>query len=149
MTITSLPKLAEQGRCTTNNVIRSTEMTNSEERKIILRMIEEGKVSAEEGARLLAAMNTAGDEAIETVNVSAPGISNRFLHVRVTDLVTGKQKVRVNIPTSLVSFGLRFVPKNQEVDVQSIQEAIDTGYTGLIVDVYDEEDGNHVEVYLE
>ena len=49
MTRTSLPKPAEQGRYTTNNAIRSTEMTNSEERKIILRMIEEIKRTPKKG----------------------------------------------------------------------------------------------------
>jgi hypothetical protein len=126
-------------------------MRSSEERVMILRMIEEGKISAEDGARLLAAMTEAEDASLTTTTVPAP-ISqngNRFLHVRVTDLQTGKRKVSVNIPVTLVSFALRFVPESAGINVDQVRTAIENGYTGTVVDVYDEEDNQHVEVVLE
>ena len=123
-------------------------MTSSDERTMILRMIEEGKISVEEGARLLAAL---GEEPpVDTAAQIEPiGSGSRFLHVRVTDSVTGKQKVRVNIPTGLVSFGLRFVPNSAGFDTSAVQQAIDAGFVGQIADIQDDEDGNHVEIFIE
>ena len=40
--------------------------------------------------------------------------------MRVTNGVTGKQKVDINIPLSLVDMVLRFVPQNSKVDVQKL-----------------------------
>ena len=119
---------------------------------MILRMIEEGKISAEDGARLLAAMNEAEDAALatpSTMPVPVTSNGNRFLHVRVTDMKTGKRKVSINIPIALVSFGLRFVPESAGVNVNEVRAAIENGYTGTVVDVDDEEDGEHVEIMLE
>ena len=69
--------------------------------------------------------------------------------MRVTNGVTGKQKVDVNIPLSLVDFGLRFVPQNSKMDVQNIRDAIASGMRGRIVDVMDSEKGDHVEIFFE
>jgi hypothetical protein len=150
-------------------------MASSEERMMILRMVEEGKITPEEGARLLAAMGEREAAAEPDVAPAAepsgsaagqgwasapysgdfagdntPGsLSGRFFHVRVTNGMTGKQKVDVNIPLSLVDFGLRFVPQNDKVDVQTIRDAIASGMRGRIVDVMDSEKGDHVEIFVE
>lgn len=120
-------------------------MTTNEERMMILRMVEEGKISAEEGTRLLRALGS--DEATTTqISTANPA---RHLRILVTDLVTGKQKVSVNIPLALVSIGLSFVPDNAGVDKVALRAAIDSGLTGRIIDVQDDEDGQHVEIFLE
>jgi hypothetical protein len=120
-------------------------MATNEERMMILRMVEESKISAEEGTRLLKALSA--DEATSTQ--AAPTGSTRYMRVRVTDLVTGKQKVSVNIPLTLVSFGLRFVPDSAGVDKSALLAAIESDMTGRIIDVQDNEDGHHVEIFLE
>jgi hypothetical protein len=82
--------------------------------------------------------------------VNAPSsLSGRVFHVRVTNGVTGKQKVDVNIPLSLVDFGLRFIPPNSKVDVHKLREAIASGTRGRIIDVMDSEKGDHVEIFFE
>jgi hypothetical protein len=163
-------------------------MASSEERMMILRMVEEGKITPEEGARLLAAMGEqrAPAETVDAVAdyAAAPGgagyagtggaaygdgaayagaagggdfagagmgssLSGRVLRVRVSSGSTGKQKVDVNIPLSLVDFGLRFVPQSAKMDVQKVRDAIATGVRGRIVDVMDNEKGDHVEIFVE
>ena len=85
----------------------------------------------------------------------APGTtaSGRWLRIRVTDVNTGRPKVNVNIPMGLVNVGLKmgakFAPEVDGLDVQQITEAINSGMTGKIIDVMDEEDGEHVEIYVE
>ncbi len=127
-------------------------MASQEERMVILRMIEEGKITPEEGARLLAAIGereersaAAPQPAARTFDAAPNG---RFLHVRVTNMHTGKQKVTVNVPLGIVDMGLRFVPQNDKFDPQVIREAIRSGLTGPIVDVVDEEKGERVEVTI-
>ena len=120
-------------------------MTTNEERMMILRMVEEGKVSAEEGTRLLKALGS--DETAVTPSLAAN--SARQIRVLVTDLVTGKQKVSVNIPLALVTVGLRFVPDSAGVDKAALRAAIESGMSGRIIDVQDDEHGQHVEIFLE
>ncbi|HKZ55922.1 MAG TPA: hypothetical protein VJ123_10605 [Anaerolineales bacterium] len=123
-------------------------MANSEERLKILRMIEEGKITAEEGARLLAALSKA-----ERRRTTPPQSGSRWLRVRVTDVATGKASINVNLPMGLVNVGLRmgarFVPEMQGMDLEELAEAMRQGLTGKIVDVVDEEQGQRVEVYVE
>jgi hypothetical protein len=120
-------------------------MATNEERMMILRMVEEGKVSAEEGTRLLKAL---GNDENEVTGARLTD-SSRHVRVLVTDLVTGKQKVSVNIPLALVAMALRFIPNSAGIDKSALFAAIDTGMTGRIIDVQDDEHGQHVEIFLE
>lgn len=121
----------------------------TEERMKILKMIEEGKITAEEGTRLLAALGKQKRKR----PVSQEGEPS-WLRVRVTDVNSGKEAVRVNLPFSLVNVGLkmgaRFVPDiEQELAMEELAEALKEGLTGKIVDVVDEEDGKRVEIFIE
>lgn len=127
-------------------------MVSAEERMAILRMVEEGKISPEEGARLLAALGErepAADPEPEPASRPLELNNGRQFRVRVSNAATGKQKVSINIPVGLVDMGLRFVPPNSKFDVQPIREALRTGVSGRIVDVYDEEKGDRVEIFIE
>lgn len=123
-------------------------MSTAEERMRILEMIREGKVTAEEGANLLEALSRA-----KPTPPPPPIRDLRVLRVRITDLDTGKTKVNVNIPMSLVNVGIklgaRFTPTNVDVDTEEIMEAIKSGASGKLVDVEDAESGEHIEVYVE
>lgn len=134
-------------------------MTTAEERMKILNMVAEGKISAEEGAKLLKVLKQSksknhvhGVSSVPGVP-SVPGIEPRFLRVRVMDLRTGKMKVNVSLPIGLIDVGLRmgarFVPDMVELDVDEITEAIREGMRGKIIDVEDTGEGEHVEVFLE
>jgi hypothetical protein len=123
-------------------------MATVEERMQILKMVEEGKISAEEGAKLLAAL-AAG----KSVPTKREGGAPKQFRVRVTDLNSGRNKVNINIPMSLVNVGLkmgaRFAPDIEGVNFDEIMEAVRSGSQGKIVDVVDEEDGERVEIYVE
>ncbi len=125
-------------------------MATVEERMQILKMIEEGKISAEEGAKLLAALS-AGSKA--EASKREPGGGAKQFRVRVTDLASGRNKVNINIPMSLVNVGIkmgaRFAPDIEGIDFDEIVTAIKSGSQGKIVDVVDEEDGERVEIYVE
>lgn len=127
-------------------------MANAEERMKILKMIDEGKLSAEEGARLLSALS-AGQKTPSSTNGSLGTGSARWLRVRVTDNVSGRSKATVQIPISLIDAGMKigahFAPEVAGVDMTDIMEALRSGVTGKIIDVTDDEDGEHVEIFVE
>lgn len=81
-------------------------------------------------------------------------ISAKWIRIRVTDIKTGKSKANVKIPASLAEFGMkmatRYASADMEgVDMNQIVEAAKNGSEGLLVDVEDEEKGEHVEIYVE
>jgi hypothetical protein len=117
----------------------------------ILNMIREGKISAEEGAKLLSAL---GDSEKPTRAPSSRASGEpRWFRVRVTDLVNGKTKVSVNIPFGLMEWGMQigaqFAPEVGDLDFEQLKEMLESGVEGKVVDVIDEEDGEHVEIFIE
>jgi len=129
-----------------------------EERVRILRLLEEGKISADEAGKLLDALGTKKSE------------KARWLKVRVYDVGSSKPKVNVNVPLSLmkivIKVGGKFsfaIPKKAkeslkekgidlEGSVNDIVESLNqlTKEGGLpLVDVVDDESGERVEVYVE
>lgn len=125
-------------------------MVTTEERMKILKMINEEKITAEEGAKLLKALG--GKK--ETQQVKRRTRSSQWLRVRVTDMASGKAKVNVNLPLKLLDAGLniasQFAPEMQEPDMMSaVKEALNENLQGKIVDVIDEQDQEHVEIFIE
>ena len=125
-------------------------MATTDERMRILKMVEDGKLTAEEGARLLAALRETRKEVrFQSTPSRTPG--KGWLRVRVTDLATGRVKVNVNLPLGLVDAGMniatQFAP---DINFSQIADAVRNGeMEGKIVDVIDEVDGEHVEVFVD
>lgn len=122
---------------------------STDERLKILKMIEEGKITAEEGTRLLGALSKQQSRP-STPSEDGP----RWLRVRVLDLRTGKESVRVNLPIGLVNVGMRmgarFIPDaEQETVMEDLMQALSQGMTGKIVDIVDEIEGQRVEIFVE
>ena len=126
-------------------------MVTSEERMKILKMINDGKINAEEGSQLLSALSQRSDKPRKTAKRS---LSGQMLRVRVSDMSTGKAKVNVNVPMRLVDAGLniaaQFVPEMENGQMmEAVKEALSENMSGKIVDVIDEEDQEHVEIFIE
>lgn len=128
-------------------------MATPEERMQILKMIEAKQITAEEGAKLLGALGEK-DRGESAAPQPSPATTGKWFRVRVTDMKSGRRKVNVNIPLGLVDVGLKmgakFAPAGLEgLDMNQILTAIKNGGEGKVVDVEDEEDGEHVEVFIE
>lgn len=149
-------------------------MATSEERRKILEMLAEGKISTSEAADLLGSVTTGdaeqGDEAQTAASpaVEKPataegtgkqvtgkqvGRDPRWLHIRVADLKSGRRKVAVNIPLQLVKIGAQlgsgFAPELERIDWDLLNSSV-TGEEGrALVDIRDEEDGEHVQIYVD
>ncbi len=122
-------------------------MATAEERLKILNMIAEGKISAEDGSRLLDALKSGRKPRGEG---SASGRA-RYLRVRITGH-DNKVKADINLPMSLVDVGLRmgarFSGDLEGLDVEDFEEAIASGKVGKIMEMHDE-NGEQVEIFLE
>jgi hypothetical protein len=123
-------------------------MSISDERLRILKMIEGGQVTAEQGAQLIEALGEPpGRDRIRS------GQPPRTLRVRVTDLGTRRQKINVTIPVSLVEVGLklgaRLAPRVASVNTDQIMQKIESGVTGRIFEMQDLDEGERVEIFVE
>lgn len=137
-------------------------MVTPEERMKILQMLQDGKISPESAAQLLEAMGEGGPDPAP-IPASAPAVMNaevqeggrkpRWLRVRVTDTDSGRPRVNVRMPIGLVNLGLKlgakYSPEIEGIDMVALLQAAQSGETGAFVDVFDEDEGEHVEVFLE
>ncbi|MCP4418719.1 MAG: hypothetical protein GY805_19045 [Chloroflexi bacterium] len=118
----------------------------------ILKMIEEGKVSAKDGAELLRALGK-GKNSTASEPLKGSSSNPRWFRVRVTDTISGRNKVNVNIPFGLVNVGLkmgaRFVPDMEDGQLHEVMAAVRSGKQGKVIDVTDEESGERVEIFVE
>jgi hypothetical protein len=78
----------------------------------------------------------------------------RWLHIHVSDLESGKNRVRVNVPLGLVQFGLRIGAHfTDEVDNDVIRDVVDALHddqlTGTLVEVEDEDDNERVHIFID
>ncbi len=119
----------------------------------ILTMIEEGKISAVEGAELLKALTQPAEPA-ETSDRPAGKQPRRFRLV-ITDQ-HGENKVNVNLPMALVKVGLkmgaRFAPNtDEEYDNQilaSVKEAVQSGQSGKVAEISGSR-GEKIEIFVD
>jgi hypothetical protein len=117
-------------------------------------MIQSGQVTADEGARLLEALKER-DRPAEEPKPPSREMGTRLFRIRVTDLQTGRQKVDMTMPWSLISVGVnmgaRFARKEiaASLTVDEFAEAIQDGAEGKIMDVVDEEEQERVEIFVE
>jgi hypothetical protein len=124
------------------------DMATTEERMMILRMVEQGKVSAEEGARLLAALVKGREQESAAQARPADFDTVRTLKVRVTELGTNRQKANVTLPLGLVTLALRRIPLGPSRAVDQVREALAHDITGKLMEVVDPETGMRIELTL-
>ncbi len=130
----------------------------SEQRKKILDMVAQGKLTPEEADRLLGAIKESHERA-------------RFFRVRVYNENKSKPKVKVDIPISVLKLASKIgtafkgvVPEGHKVNIHGkeialdefspemldeIVESLSEGGRFKLVEVTDEEKGEFVEVYIE
>ena len=118
-----------------------------EERRRILEMLERGKITAADADELLAALDTPPPEA----RLGPGGERAPRLHIRVTDLRSGRVKTDVVIPTGML--GRKWLRHLTSFTIgrrmRGLEEAARAGTKGTIVDVTDDRRGERVEIVIE
>ena len=95
-----------------------------------------------------------GDLRSAAADGASPGAATgKWLRIRVTDIASGRAKASVQIPIGLLDAGMKigahFAPEVEGVDMAHVLEAIRAGATGKIIDVTDDTDGEHVEIFVD
>ena len=121
------------------------------ERLKILKMLEEGKIKADEAARLLEAVGGSGAEAEAAATTKGRA---RTLHIRVFRGGSERPNVNVNIPLSLAKWALKFVPADakarmgdKEIDLDELGTLLGEN-VGEIITVRDEDKDERVEISI-
>jgi hypothetical protein len=83
--------------------VASEEDFMNEEKHRILKMLEEGKISADQAARLMEALDKSDSRPREN------DIKRKWLHIRVQE--DGRDKVNMRVPLALLKFGFKLAPK--------------------------------------
>ena len=119
------------------------------EKRQILEMVRDGKLTVEEAQKIMEAMDHGDEDAAPATATRPP----RLLRIRVKD--EDGAKVNVSVPISLVRVLWRFIPKDamreleaHNIDMDAILAAVNEGAQGSLVDVEDE-DGAKVEIVVE
>lgn len=126
-------------------------MTSSDERLRVLKLIEEGKISASEAVSMLdAASNPANETGQRTAVANEPP---RYIHVLVTDIDSGKARVNIRMPINLLNTGIKMgahLPTEiNALNTNQINDSIQRGITGQVLDVMDDDEGERVQIFLE
>lgn len=113
----------------------------------VLRLVAEGRLSAEEAAPVIDALQFAdgatGDAAPEPTEGSTP----RALRIQVSE--AGRRAVDLRVPLTLGRMAIDHIPGLSNDNITRIREALDQGMTGPILVVDEGGDGNGVRIVLE
>jgi hypothetical protein len=152
-------------------------MATAEERRKILEMVAEGRLSVSQGAQLLqgdvdvaesAPQSEEAAQEPQTVEEQEPVVKAskqevsgetqwesetnlNWLHIRIDDNKSGRSKVQVNIPLGLLKFGAKLgrgvMPELSQDDWHLLRSSLQSG-EGVLVDIDNEHQGERVQVYL-
>jgi hypothetical protein len=121
-----------------------------EEKRLILEMAKEGKITVEEAEQLLEKANP-GESIDDTTGVKKQE-SKKFLRVRVTE--EDKVKANIKIPIGLAKVGLKIIPKEkltvngEQIDVDEILRMIKEGTEGEVVNIDAEDKGKNYKINI-
>ena len=117
-----------------------------EERRKVLEMLQQGTITADDAAQLLDALRDQEEGDRRTRR------RPRWVRIRVTDTRSERVRVNLTLPVGLVRAGLRAGGSFAGVhglDTTGLEEMLDRGEIGHLLDVQDDEDGERVEIFVE
>jgi len=129
-----------------------------EERLEILRLLEEGAITADEAATLLEALDRTpptgppNDRQPPFTNdpTRSTGGRARQVRIRITDSDTGHATVNLAVPLGLIESGLDIASRyagDRLLNAKAIRESITAGFQGALLDIDD--GGERVEIIVE
>jgi hypothetical protein len=133
----------------------------NDERLRILKMVEEAKISAEEAAQLLEAIEEAEEQPKEKEDGGQARPAGRpetakVLKVRVFNSGSEEPKVNLTIPMRFVGFIKNMIPRAEKekieqrgFDLDDLVQQAEQGSIGTIMDIEDEKDGERVQITIE
>jgi hypothetical protein len=123
-----------------------------EERLQVLTMIQEGVITPEEGARLLAAMgdrSAPGAKMAEVPVRERAAYNPRWLRIKISDKRNESARVNITIPLPLLDWGLRIAEQSAGINLSAVRDVIRSGAEGKIIEVEDSASEGRVEISVE
>ena len=120
----------------------------------VLRLVSEGKLSAEEAAPIIEALGRhrvpppSEPPTPPTPPGSVPG-KGRGRRVRIQVTEHGRRVVDVRVPLAFAAMAARMVPGIPDSYAAMIEQAVETDTIGPIIDVAEDEDGDGVLISIE
>jgi hypothetical protein len=128
-------------------------MPTSDERLKILKMLQDGKITAEDAMQLLEAMSRQAPQEKTAFSAAATGMTAQWMRVQITDSASDKIKANVRLPFSLVNTGMKmgahFSANLSPEVIKELNLRLKTGETGMILDVVDNKQGDRIRIFLE
>ncbi len=135
-------------------------------RKEILEMLSAGEIDVDRAAELLNQARESGQEAAPAASISpepdrepepsqpVDKAKRRWLHIHVSDLETGRHRVRVNVPLGLLQFGMKVGARfTNEVDADMMADVMEAlrseDVHGTLVEVEDVDDNERVHIFVD
>ena len=111
----------------------------------LLRLVAEGRLTADEAAPLMAAL----DEPRATPAADTTATKGELArHVRVEVTERGRSVVNLRVPLALGQAAVSYVPGLDSGQAARVREALSRGISGPIIEIADE-DGDGVRIVLE
>lgn len=124
----------------------------NDEKMRILKMIENGKISAEEGIKLLEALEVNHDEKTD----QPKNRFDRMLNVKISDSQSGEVKVNLKVPLGIAHIIKSLIPEpelqkleERGINLEMIFQNIDSGAIGKLLEVEDNERKQIIELSIE
>lgn len=120
----------------------------SEETKLILAMLREGKINVDEAEKLL----DEGEGTKQEEPLLTKSINKKFLRILVKE--ENNTKVNINIPIALAEVGLKLIPKDklkiegEDINVNEILNLVKQGNEGELVNIETMDKGKEVKVKI-
>jgi hypothetical protein len=128
-------------------------------RKEILEMLAAGEIDVTRATDMLSNLRDPSEEPAIPVPPEPPAPpvdthGRRWLRIHVSDLKSGRSRVKVNVPLGLVQFGLKIGSRfTDEVDsdmISDVMQVLESGdISGTLVEVEDMEDNERVHIYVD
>ena len=130
-------------------------MPTREERLKILKMVQEGKISADQAVQLMDAVDVSARGGSRAAQPAVQPVkkASRWFRVRVVDKLTGKTRVDIRLPIHVVTagakLGARFSPDVAGLSMDKVMEYVRSGATGRVMYEDNAEEGEWIEVFIE
>ena len=118
----------------------------------IMQLVQKGTITPEEALQLLDGMDRKQNDR-QPSNAATNTESPKWARVLITDMDTGRVSVNIRMPLGLIHagrmMGARFSPSVKGIDVDQLFQKANLDERGRVVEVFDEDDREHVEIFVE